>query len=395
MKILTERGIYWILCLFLTSVAHAQESYQKSDSYELHTEIMNSKVLNEERTVVVQLPKSYSTYPNRKYPIIYRLDGAVNLVMMNAVLESLQSQHAAPEVIIVAIENTDRLRDLYPTVNKDPNGPVGVGGGAANFMHFITSELMPLVEGNYRVHDYRIIAGGSAAGVFSLFALQQRPGLFNAVLTYSPAVWWNYGATANSTVEFLKNSQQLNQYIYTAIGNEPAPMRPYYDGMIAGIRAHKPAGVRWINDSFEDVPHNLVGSAGIFRAYHNLFYSEYMRADDYIGELSSIEDYYAQVSHQYGVEVKAPEWVIRELGYHFVGKQDYEKALELFQYDVDKYPDSADAHNGLAYGYEESGQWEEALTSVNKALELATKDHDGYQVYINRQSRLLKQLHKN
>ncbi|CAH9049398.1 hypothetical protein PSECIP111854_00031 [Pseudoalteromonas sp. CIP111854] len=386
--------IFWILCVFIPSIVYAQGS-QTLESYELHTETINSKVLNEERTVVIQLPKSYSSNPSKKYPIIYRLDGAGNLAQMNAVLESLQSQRAAPEVIIVAIENTDRLRDFYPTVNQDPRGPVGLGGGGAKFLKFITSELMPLVEKEYRVHDYRVIAGASAGGVFSLFALQKRPDLFNAVLAYSPAVWWAEGATGNSTVEFLKKNQQLNQFIYTAIGNEQAPMRSYYDGMIAGIMAHKPKGVRWVNDSFKDVPHNLVSTAARFRAFHNLFHSEYMQVHDYTGELASIDKYYARVSQQHGEEIKAPEWVIRELGYHFVSQKDYEQAIKVFQYNVEKYPDSSDAHNGLAYGYEESGKWQKALTSVNAALELASKDNDGYQVYMNRRARLLKRLNES
>ena len=107
-----------VLCFFLLSISPISygqdasvEDETQSFSYTLITEKLTSKVLSEERTVVVQLPKSYAENPDKKYPIIYRLDGATTLVMLNAVLESLQSQRAAPEVIVVAIENTDRLRN--------------------------------------------------------------------------------------------------------------------------------------------------------------------------------------------------------------------------------------------------------------------------------------------
>jgi predicted alpha/beta superfamily hydrolase len=388
-----------ILCFFLLSISPISygqdasvEDETQSFSYTLITEKLTSKVLSEERTVVVQLPKSYAENPDKKYPIIYRLDGATTLVMLNAVLESLQSQRAAPEVIVVAIENTDRLRDLYPNVNKDPNGPVGYGGGGAKFLQFITSELMPMVESKYRVHDFRVIAGASAAGAFSLYAMQQAPELFNAALTYSAAVWWAHGATAKTTVEFIKNNKKLDHYLYTAIGNEGAPMRPYYDAMISDIRKNKPEGLRWHNDVFNDVPHNLVTNAASFKAYYSLFYSEYMRPKDYDGDLSSIEKYYEVVSQQRGEKIEAAEWIIRELGYHFVTEQDFDEAIKLFQYGIERYPNAPDAYNGLAYGYEQSGQFEKALEQVNKALALASSDYDGYDVYVGRRERLLNKL---
>lgn len=385
-----------ILCLFILTIStyiHAQDT-NKNSGYTLITEKLESNVLSEERTVVIQLPKSYAESPDKKYPIIYRLDGAANLVLMNAVLEDLQSQNAAPETIIVAIENTDRMRDLFPTVNHDPNGPVGYGGGSAKFLSFITTELIPLVESKYRVHDFRVIAGGSAAGVFSLYALQKQPEVFDAVLAYSPAVWWANGATGKTTVEFLKNTKALNHYIYTAIGNEAAPMRPYYEEMIAGIQENQPKGLRWINDSFSNVPHNLVGTAGTFRAYHNLFYSEFMQPQDYDGSLTSIADYYEKVSHQRGEKIEAAEWVIRGLGYHYVTEGNFDEAIKLFNYDIEQYPKISNAYDGLAYGYERSGQLQKALVQVNKALELASEEHDAYQVYVNRRERLLKQLSK-
>lgn len=161
---------------------------QQSTDYSVHTHTIKSTVLNEERTVVVQLPKSYQAEPKKVYPVIYRLDGAGNIPLASAVIERLQNDNRAPEVIIVAIENTNRLRDMYPTVNKEPQGPVGEGGGAAKFLAFFEQELIPLVNKNYRTHDYKVIAGASAGGVFALYALQAKSELFQAHIAYSPAV---------------------------------------------------------------------------------------------------------------------------------------------------------------------------------------------------------------
>ena len=131
---------------------------------------LQSEVLDEQRQYSVSLPKDYAN-SEQHYPVIYRLDGAKNIPLMEAVLGRLQENNAAPQVIIVAIENTDRLRDIYPTVNEDPNGPVDLGGGADKFLSFIENELIPDIEKRYRTHSTRIIAGASAPGVFSLYAM--------------------------------------------------------------------------------------------------------------------------------------------------------------------------------------------------------------------------------
>lgn len=391
MKSIVSFAFVVVLSFLSVSGVFSQE-ISAAERYQHVTEQLHSKVLNESRSVVVQLPKSYHDSQDKKYPVIYRLDGAGTLTTMNAVLESLQSQNAAPEVIVVAIENTDRLRDFYPTVNQDPNGPVGYGGGGAKFLSFITEELMPLIENKYRVHDFRVIEGASAGGVFALYALREKPHLFKAALAYSAAVWWANGASAKNMVAFLKSQPQLDHYIYTSIGNEGAPMRPYYDDMIAGIKANQPQGMRWVNETYPGVSHNLITAASTFSAYHQLFLPAYLRAKQYDGNISSISDYYARVSAQRGEKLMAPEWVIRELGYYYVGMQNYEKAIALFEYDIAQYPNTPDAYNGLAYGFEQMGEYRKALTNVNKALKLADESHDGYQVYLNRQKRLLAQL---
>ena len=107
---------------------------------------IDSKVLGEQRQYQVLLPEDYFT-TSQNYPVIYRLDGADNIPLMKEVLGRLKDADAAPDVIIVAIENTDRLRDMYPTVNQDKNGPVGIGGGAKNIRNYLGPPGPPKMGG--------------------------------------------------------------------------------------------------------------------------------------------------------------------------------------------------------------------------------------------------------
>ncbi|WP_188729364.1 alpha/beta hydrolase [Pseudoalteromonas gelatinilytica] len=339
--------------------------------YSQHTHTIESSNLSEQRTVVVQLPKSYQTHPNKRYPVIYRLDGAGNLPLINAVLERLQENDQAPEVIVVAIESTNRLRDFYPTVNKEPQGPVGEGGGAAKFLAFVEQELMPLVNKQYRTHDYRVIAGASAAGVFALYAMQADPELFQAHIAYSPAVWWNYGAPAKSLNTFITKTKSINSYVYMNIGEEAGIMRERYDDMQQTMQNSKVQNLRFKSDAFAGVSHNLTSAAGAFNAYHGLFLSKHMPLSALGDDVSSIDAYYQRLSQQWGEQIAPPDRAVRLLGYSLTDNQQFERAIEVFKYNIKNYPKSAYALSALSYGYEMQGNTRQALVQIEAAIAVA------------------------
>ena len=287
-----------VICFVSFSIFSSQSAFaqsgtkQQSTDYSVHTHTIKSVVLNEERTVVVQLPKSYQAQPNKVYPVVYRLDGAGNIPLASVVIERLQNDNRAPEVIIIAIENTNRLRDFYPTVNKEPQGPVGEGGGAAKFLAFFEQELIPLVNKNYRTHDYKVIAGASAGGVFALYALQANPKLFQAHIAYSPAVWWNYGAMVKSTKSFIAKTKDLNNYVYINIGEEAGIMRERYDELQQSLQSHKVQGLRFFKDALDGISHGLTSAAGAFNAYYNLFLPKQMPISALTDDVTSIDTYY-------------------------------------------------------------------------------------------------------
>jgi len=363
-------------------------------NYSQHTHNIESSSLSEQRTVVVQLPKSYQTHPNKRYPVIYRLDGAGNLPLINAVLERLQENDQAPEVIVVAIESTNRLRDFYPTVNKEPQGPVGEGGGAAKFLAFVEQELMPLVNKQYRTHDYKVIAGASAAGVFALYAMQADPELFQAHIAYSPAVWWNYGAPAKSLNTFVTKAKSINSYVYINIGEEAGIMRERYDDMQQTIQNSKVQNLRFKSDAFAGVSHNLTSAAGAFNAYHGLFLSKQMPLSALGDDVSSIDAYYQRLSQQWGEQIAPPDRAVRMLGYSLTDNQQFERAIEVFKYNIKNYPKSAYALSALSYGYEMQGNIRQALVQIEAAIAVADDSYPYLDYLKETKTRLQAQLSK-
>ncbi|WP_033103584.1 MULTISPECIES: alpha/beta hydrolase-fold protein [unclassified Pseudoalteromonas] len=377
--------LFTAICFISFSIFSSQSAFAQSDTKQqsaddsqfMHT--IKSTVLNEERTVVVQLPKSYQAESNKVYPVIYRLDGAGNIPLASAVIERLQNDNRAPEVIIVAIENTNRLRDFYPTVNKEPQGPVGEGGGATTFLAFFEQELIPLVNKNYRTHDYKVIAGASAGGVFALYALQAKPELFQAHIAYSPAVWWNYGAMVKSTKSFIAKTKDLNSYVYTNIGEEAGIMRERYDELQQSLQSHKVQGLRFFSDAFDGISHGLTSAAGVFNAYYNLFLPKQMPISALTDDVVSIDAYYQNLSQQWGEQVSPPDRAVRLLGYNLTDNQQFERAIEVFKYNIKNHPKSVSAISALSYGYEMQGNISQALAHMKSALAIAD---DSYP-YIN------------
>jgi len=131
------------------------------------TRTIKSTILNEDRKVFVHLPASYHTSGN-SYPVLYLLDGTpAFLLEMTAVTTRLRNDGNAPEMIIVAIENTNRDRDMMPVAAKDFPGPPG----AEAFLGFLARELIPDIEKTYRTAQPRILQGKSLSGLFTIYAL--------------------------------------------------------------------------------------------------------------------------------------------------------------------------------------------------------------------------------
>ncbi|MDY6889906.1 MAG: alpha/beta hydrolase-fold protein [Pseudomonadota bacterium] len=395
MRLLTAVFICSLFIFYSSSTLAEPDLKQQTISYTQQTHTIKSAVLNEQRTVVVQLPKSYQANPDKVYPVIYRLDGAGNIPLISAVMERLQNDNRAPEVIIVAIENTNRLRDLYPTVNKEPQGPVGEGGGAAKFLAFIEQELMPLINKSYRSHNFNVIAGASAAGVFALYTMQANPELFQAHIAYSPAVWWNYGAPVKAAKSFINKSKDLNNYVYINIGEEAGLMRERYNELQQALQSNSLPNLRFFSDAFNNVSHNLTSVAGSFNAYHNLFLPKQMPMSALSDDIESIDVYYKKLSQQWGEQIAPPDRAVRSLGYNLTGSKQFTRAIEVFKYNIKNHPKSVDAFSALSYGYEMQGDTRQALEQMDSALAI-TNDSYPYINYLREtKARLQAELSKN
>jgi hypothetical protein len=180
--------------------------------------------------LVVALPGSYESSPEKRYPVLYLLDPWWHMPLVNAVHGSQVYDGALPELIIVGIsypgQNPDfddlRTRDYTPTriPGTDPHS-----GDAGKFLAFIEESVIPLVDSRYRTETgERALSGVSLGGLFTLWAMYQRPGLFNRYISLSPAVLWDNNLMFRVDDEFAAKNSTLNARLFIGYGTAETPL---------------------------------------------------------------------------------------------------------------------------------------------------------------------------
>lgn len=228
--------------------------------------------------VTVTVPQSYDTDASKRYPVIYLLDGAVNQRMLNGMLQRLSLSDDAYEHIVVGIDTQDRINDFAPTVNMDPRGPVGQGGGGDNFLDFIEVELMPRINKEYRTTTFNILAGHSIAGLLVIHSFHSRPELFQAHLAFSPAVWWGERETLTSAQNYVLSKKGAESYLYMNIGSEAGEMRSVYDSFAKTILQNRSIELKLYLDESDHVAHDFTMASGLYNALSGLH--QYQQAEN-------------------------------------------------------------------------------------------------------------------
>lgn len=160
-------------------------------------ETVTLEALGAERQVNIVLPPDYATDPDKRWPVIYQLDGALRQdLMMGAGLMRWGALWGRSEdAIIVGIETKDRQRELLPTT-KDPAEAKRYpnAGESAAFRAWIANTVKPLIEARYRTDGSAFLVGESAAGHFVVETWAQDPQLFTGYAAISPSLQWDFEA---------------------------------------------------------------------------------------------------------------------------------------------------------------------------------------------------------
>ena len=207
----------------------------------VHYLTLDSAVLGERRDIAVSLPASYAQHTAQRYPVLLLLDGPQQLAHTQAVVRFLARGQKLPEMLIVAVANTARSRDLTPASNAPAvaaRGPLPPGtetGGADAFLRFLAQELLPQVDQRYRTARWRTLVGHSFGGLFGLHVLLHQPQLFDAYVLASPSLWWGQGQTLGALRARWPQLQPdwAGRVLFASSGRNEALITPQVDALAA------------------------------------------------------------------------------------------------------------------------------------------------------------------
>jgi enterochelin esterase-like enzyme len=199
---------------------------------------LTSKVLGEERIVHVNLPPNYALTKQR-YQVTYLLDGHVreffDLTVAASEYDLTGDMHdyATPPQIVVGIDQRDRGTDL--------------GSNQEAFTKFLTTELVPFIDREYRTAGFRTLIGHSLGGRFALMTFCRAPGVFPAVIAISAAGSDSAGVssvTSCLTSAFASGGTTVRHLVLSAGDREPR-LRANLERLQAFLREQAPPTWRW------------------------------------------------------------------------------------------------------------------------------------------------------
>ena len=354
-----------ISMLALVCDASSQATKAAGLVFEVHT--FASQTLGEERTILVTLPKGYER-SDARYPVVFMLDAhEPQNVMMTGILDQQAWGRKIPEVILVGIQNTNRVRDLTPTPTERPTS-----GGGSKFLQFIETEVVPLVGKNYRTLPFRVFAGHSLGGLFVVYSFVEKPDLFNAYIAASPVLGWDNSYVIKRAETVFKQDKQWKKRLFAAMGDEPEYMAGF-NSFQSLLKREKPKDFEFAFQQFKDENHGSV----VLPAYYaglRMAFEGWTPAT--VGSLEHVEMHYRRLSDRVGFSVLPPEDLLINIGVELFNSKRSDEAITVFRRNTEIYPGSPRAFDNLAVAYERTGRLKQARENFEKAFKAAGLRND-------------------
>lgn len=225
--LMRRRRVWSRVAILLCGLAVVESPRLVSAQSNVRTVRIASTALGETRVLHVSVPPNYRL-ARQRYPLVVLLDGQakpffdLTVATVGYNLTGDAHDFAMPAQIVVGVEQGDRGADL---ARND-----------IAFTKFLTDELIPFIDREYRTLPYRTLIGHSLGGRFVLMSLCRAPNNFAARIAISPSV-------SDSIAGAVRGC--------TRSGTSPAPIRQFVLS-VGGLETRILAGVDQLSAFFRD-----------------------------------------------------------------------------------------------------------------------------------------------
>jgi len=256
--------------------------------------------------IVVGLPPAYAANPAKTWPVLFVTDGNMTFSIAQDASRGLTSQGDIEGLIVVSIGTpleegdtgwtrrrihefsppdwpmTDRFGQLVRGLCETNRVPAGeCTGGAPKFLHFIVSEVVPLIQAKYRVDPARLgLFGLSAGGFFASWVIFQAESPFTTYIISSPAMAYGDGEIYRQEAKYAGGHQDLKAGIYVASGTLEMD-HPDFEGvgqivsgqmrLGAALRGRKYPGLRLYSEMHQGLGHSDAAGTTLVRGMRLLY----------------------------------------------------------------------------------------------------------------------------
>jgi uncharacterized protein len=362
-----------------------------------------SKILHEQRKLLVYLPSSYydTYFYKRHYPVVYVLDGDSHFFSLAAMIKQMSENGDGtqfPEMIVVAIQNTDRNRDLTPTRDTTEHrmGPPDQNhsGGGEQFLSFINSELIPHIDSVYPTAPYRVFIGHSLGGLTVVHAFVHHKEHFNAYLAIDPSMMWDRFRLLHEAQQLLPTADYSGRALFMASANSlqngldtttvmsdtsnvfSLHMQSMFH-LRNSLSATSPANhldFRW--RYYPDYTHQTVPLAAEYDGLRFLFDFYYLDfpfdtffQPDYKDD-TLLSGHFDRISRRMGYTVSPPEVFVNNIAYGLLGNHQLDRAAYYFELNIHNYPNSFNVYDSMGDLYLARNDKDRAAGMFKKSLSL-------------------------
>lgn len=354
------------IILFVVDSSHAQEDGSPVSIGTYRT--LHSQILNEDRTLLINLPKGYDE-TTIHYPVLFILyGGQVRGYFAESVhiVDRLYEAGLIPPLLIVGVKNVDRYRDNLP-VNRD-----GEKAGAENFLKFFTDELIPFVDKSYRTRDFRLLLGPQAGASFGLYTLMQHPGLFRVNIITNP--FWNRSVREyllTKADDFFNGEGSLKSFLFITCNtsNDNEATMEYLSRLTGIVEAGKKSDFTMISNSLgENQADDGIPSPGLKEGLKAYFKKYKFPEGTEIDGLEDLKGYYQALSQDYGYEIDIPEFTLIRQGGKLEEIGRFEEARMMYEYVVERYPHDLNSYYRLAELHQRLRNYDQSIKYYEQFL---------------------------
>jgi len=392
----------FVAFLFFSFNSAAQSDYISQIG---RVDSLQSQILNESRDFYVELPDSYVPGSDQRYPVVYILDGDVQLSTLYTI-HSTYSGGYLPEMILVGISNAqNRTRDLT-TSKLEGEGAASFNqenGEGENFMKFLETELIPHIENNYPVTSYRTLIGHSYGGLFTVNALLNHSELFANYLAIDPSMDWNDQKLLKKYKERIAEVDLSKKALFISLGGQlhmsdknitidnvmedKSEMTFFARSNIEFSKiaeSQKEQGFQFYwkfypNDLHGTIPlpSMMDGLLAMFEWYQMENIERFNDPDATEEELLAIIRHREKkLQDHFGYkEAPYPDFLLNMKGYMSMDMGQMDLAKMYFTLNTEYFPNDANSYDSLADYYERQKEYDKAFENVTKAYELSGSDY--------------------